>query len=530
MIHDKQTYLVVNWPFLVMSGARMFRLLLSRLLCLALFLGSPLVSWPVLAGNTTGTTRTQTYQPGEPYTGLPGGAPGRGTGPTGRNQPGNLPPALIFAQPSPPPPPPAFGFGHGGQCQMVNLQLGDGAAAQREAQMILRGIGGFERPGSLSATAPVLRLRDLQDSARLTFTGFATAPALPIFISHMESAGQGSANNFLVTLAGLDLSEARDTNGVVSAALFTAGVWDAYLVSVVRAMYEFGIPPRSVVTVLGYSLGGMVLQTLMVDRDNRFLGRWTPGALITFGAPVLYAASIPVRMHRYMVIGDPVWTAFHGEGFGHAFDILRVLVTGGTVAPESTAHKLTRFIDAGNRPFDPHGAYPFSRDLVNGNALGLDQRQQMRCSADPAYTGPGAVFNDAEIRLRAFGRSAGISDIENFTRTVVALRQTGQLPPGLYLTQDEARARGWRDGEDVCAVPGLANMRIGGGVYENRERNPDATRLFNRPGRNWREADIDYRCGPRDAVRLLYSEDRPVEMYLSIQHYQERNGLFQIPY
>jgi len=79
-------------------------------------------------------------------------------------------------------------------------------------------------------------------------------------------------------------------------------------------------------------------------------------------------------------------------------------------------------------------------------------------------------------------------------------------------------------------VPGLGNMRIGGGVYENRERDPDTTRLFNRPGRNWREADIDYRCGRRDAVRLLYSEDRPVEMYLSIQHYQERNGLFQIPY
>jgi hypothetical protein len=76
----------------------MFRLAPSRILYLALLVGS-FVPSPVPAGNTTGTTRTQTYQPGEPYTGLPGGAPGRGyeSGPSGlpsvycQNWPGQSP-------------------------------------------------------------------------------------------------------------------------------------------------------------------------------------------------------------------------------------------------------------------------------------------------------------------------------------------------------------------------------------------------------------------------------------------------------
>lgn len=72
---------------------------LCRVFSLALSLGPLLGSPPGLAGNTTGTTRTQSYQPGEPYTGLPGGAPGRGygTGPSGapsvycQNWPGQSP-------------------------------------------------------------------------------------------------------------------------------------------------------------------------------------------------------------------------------------------------------------------------------------------------------------------------------------------------------------------------------------------------------------------------------------------------------
>jgi len=63
-----------------MMGIKNIRMGRFCALWLGLSLGLVLVPAPLLAGNTTGTTRTQTYQPGEPFTGLPGGAPGRGYG------------------------------------------------------------------------------------------------------------------------------------------------------------------------------------------------------------------------------------------------------------------------------------------------------------------------------------------------------------------------------------------------------------------------------------------------------------------
>ena len=93
-------------------------------LSLALLLVLALVPSSAWAGNTSGPTRTQTYQPGEPFTGLPGGAPGRGygSGPPGlpsvycQNWPGHsLYPQYPGTGPNtpcgpnfqPPPPPPS---------------------------------------------------------------------------------------------------------------------------------------------------------------------------------------------------------------------------------------------------------------------------------------------------------------------------------------------------------------------------------------------------------------------------------------
>src|SRR5579863_9030508 len=65
-------------------------------------LAALLVSAPASFGQAAGapnhsngsTTRTQTIQPGEPYTNAPGGNPGRTTGRTGNQSPfGNQPPA-----------------------------------------------------------------------------------------------------------------------------------------------------------------------------------------------------------------------------------------------------------------------------------------------------------------------------------------------------------------------------------------------------------------------------------------------------
>ena len=76
----------------------------------------------------------------------------------------------------------------------------------------------------------------------------------------------------------------------------------------------------------------------------------------------------------------------------------------------------------------------------------------------------------------------------------------GRLP-NFYLTQDEAKERGWKKwlGNLADVLPGIL---IGGDIYGNRDyRLPEAI------GRVWHEADFDDVRGYRNGCRLLYSND-----------------------
>ncbi|WP_075181813.1 ribonuclease domain-containing protein [Pantoea sp. 1.19] len=91
------------------------------------------------------------------------------------------------------------------------------------------------------------------------------------------------------------------------------------------------------------------------------------------------------------------------------------------------------------------------------------------------------------------------------------LRQHRRLPD-YYVTKREARAAGWdaRAGNLCEVLPGKA---IGGDRFGNREQ-----QLPMKAGRQWFEADINYRCGRRGAERLLYSTDGLI--YLTRDHYR----------
>lgn len=112
--------------------------------------------------------------------------------------------------------------------------------------------------------------------------------------------------------------------------------------------------------------------------------------------------------------------------------------------------------------------------------------------------------------VRSFAAAMGLRDIDGFVETVETLRQTGKLPPR-YLTKDDAARAGWRPGDDLCrAAPGRA---IGGDRFGNREG-----RLPDKPGRVWREADLDFACGRRGARRLVWSNDGLI--YVTVDHYR----------
>jgi hypothetical protein len=115
-----------------------------------------------------------------------------------------------------------------------------------------------------------------------------------------------------------------------------------------------------------------------------------------------------------------------------------------------------------------------------------------------------------EAALRRFAQEVGIRDVPAFVETVTSLRETGRLPQR-YVTKAQAERRGWRPGDDLCrAAPGGA---IGGDAFGNRER-----RLPSERGRTWREADLDFACGRRNASRLLWSSDGLI--YVTVDHYR----------
>ncbi|MEH6458910.1 ribonuclease domain-containing protein [Chitinimonas sp. JJ19] len=92
------------------------------------------------------------------------------------------------------------------------------------------------------------------------------------------------------------------------------------------------------------------------------------------------------------------------------------------------------------------------------------------------------------------------------------LNQTGQLP-AQFVTKKQARQAGWQPGRPLWRSPELQGKSLGGDHFGNREK-----RL---PRGNWREADLDYRGGKRNAKRLVFEPSRDGRRYVTIDHYEQ---------
>ena len=124
--------------------------------------------------------------------------------------------------------------------------------------------------------------------------------------------------------------------------------------------------------------------------------------------------------------------------------------------------------------------------------------------------GPAAAQGADEARLKAFARQMRLVDVDGFVETVRSLRIERRLP-ARYVTKGEAERLGWRPGSDLCRV--ARGRVIGGDRFGNFEG-----RLPSRPGRTWREADLDFNCGRRGPKRLVFSSDGLI--FVSIDHYE----------
>ena len=90
------------------------------------------------------------------------------------------------------------------------------------------------------------------------------------------------------------------------------------------------------------------------------------------------------------------------------------------------------------------------------------------------------------------------------------------LPPN-YITKGQATKIGWKTKGSLDQVaPGKS---IGGDRYGNYEK-----KLPDKQGRTWKECDIDYVRGNRNAKRICFSNDGLI--YYTSSHYQKFERLY----
>ncbi|MGN7783143.1 ribonuclease domain-containing protein [Niabella sp. 22666] len=124
------------------------------------------------------------------------------------------------------------------------------------------------------------------------------------------------------------------------------------------------------------------------------------------------------------------------------------------------------------------------------------------CKGKP-QSGGGTAVNDSTVQ-----------SIDQLTREdlVVSYVKKHQQLPAYYIKKSEAREKGWDAATgNLCDV--LPGKAIGGDVFSNREGSLPAAEK-----RKWFEADLNYKCGRRNADRLLYSSDGLI--YVTHDHYK----------
>lgn len=104
------------------------------------------------------------------------------------------------------------------------------------------------------------------------------------------------------------------------------------------------------------------------------------------------------------------------------------------------------------------------------------------------------------------------TDIEQLTEEnkVIEFVKTNHQLPDFYLTKKEAKDNGWIPSRgNLCDV--LPGRAIGGDHFSNREGNLP-------PGEKYYEADVNCKCGRRDADRIIFTRNGRV--WVTHNHYK----------
>src|SRR5512143_3040777 len=94
-----------------------------------------------------------------------------------------------------------------------------------------------------------------------------------------------------------------------------------------------------------------------------------------------------------------------------------------------------------------------------------------------------------------------VDEKELFVILKVLNESDNQKLPPKFVTKEQARRLGWKQGSNLWGYDRLKGKSIGGDIFGNREgKLPNGKRV-------WREADLDYKGGKRGSKRIVYSDD-----------------------
>lgn len=183
-------------------------------------------------------------------------------------------------------------------------------------------------------------------------------------------------------------------------------------------------------------------------------------------------------------------------------------------------------------------AFGLSLLLLLSLCLGCGSRQEAAPAAPPAsqvsqeLPASSPAPKGKAVQQAVKGEKKAASPTAAPTATPVAVRKDGTYTdkehvaaylhrfktlPGNYISKNEAQQLGWKAKGSLDKVaPGKS---IGGDRYGNYERLLPA-----KAGRTWKECDIDYVRGNRNAKRIVYSNDGLI--YYTGNHYQSFTRLY----
>ena len=159
-----------------------------------------------------------------------------------------------------------------------------------------------------------------------------------------------------------------------------------------------------------------------------------------------------------------------------------------------------------------------NHDKTNGNAVKADDKDRQDKDARQQKQNGSVTKNAANADS---GTKAKVDVVKGKAYTdkdhVAAYIHVYKTLPPNYITKGQATKLGWKTKGTLDQVaPGKS---IGGDRYSNYEKT-----LPDKPGRTWKECDIDYVRGNRNAKRICFSSDGLI--YYTSSHYQKFERLY----